>query len=166
MQAVLVDDRLNPGEFGDLMDQGIGVCAVERLPTGTASAGLAVLGRPEPVGSNQGPESLAMAGLSAPPSRARRCGRLALQSYGIGRRRLGGVGGVELEPGLEISDTSLQFGDPSLVCVPDREDGGLSLKRDGAPERFRDGRRKGHDTVSTQLVHKRFGHPVNGYEDR
>jgi len=31
MQAVLVDDRLDPGQFGDLMDQGVGVLSRQRL---------------------------------------------------------------------------------------------------------------------------------------
>ena len=29
MEPVLVDDRLDPGQFGDLMDQGLGVVAGE-----------------------------------------------------------------------------------------------------------------------------------------
>ena len=112
---------------------------------------------------DQGSGGFAMAGLSAPLPGARRCGGLALQSDGIGRGGLGGVGRVELEPGLEVADASLQFGDPFLVCLQDRQESGLSLRWDGVPEGFWDGRRKRHDTDTTQLVHKRFGHPVNGY---
>jgi hypothetical protein len=145
------------------MDQGIGVGAVEGFATGAAGRGLAVVRRPEFLGRDQGAGGPAMTGSSAPLPRARRRGGLALPSDGIGRRRLGGVGGVEFEPGLEISDASLQFGDPFLVCVQDPEDGGLRLRWDGVPERFRDRRRKGHDTSTTQLVDKRFGRPVNGY---
>src|SRR5512135_3262588 len=87
----------------------------------------------------------AMARLSASLPRARRSGRLALQPDGIGRRGLGGVGGVEFEPGLQISDASLQFRDPLLIRVQDREDGGLSVWWDGVPEGIRDGRRKDQD---------------------
>jgi hypothetical protein len=76
---------------------------------------------------------------------------------GTGRRRLGGIGGVELEPGLEIADASLQFGDPSLERVEHGQDGSLGFRWDGVPERFRDGRLGDHANNTTELLYKRFG---------
>jgi hypothetical protein len=54
-----------------------------------------------------------MSRLSTPFATRGWSGGLAFEADGIGRRRLGGIGGVELEPGLEIADALLQFGDPS-----------------------------------------------------
>src|SRR5262245_49927741 len=104
MQAVLVDEGLDLGELGDLMDQGGGVLPVQRLAATTAGAGLAVARRAELVGRDQGAEGLGMSRLSAAFPPGRRSRRLSLQADGVGGWGLGGVGGVELEPGLEIAD--------------------------------------------------------------
>jgi hypothetical protein len=61
-------------------------------------------------------------------------GRLALEPDGIGRRRLGGIGGIELEPGLDIAESLLEFGDPSLEGVEHGQDGNLGFRWDGVPE--------------------------------
>jgi hypothetical protein len=83
-------------------------------------------------------------------------GRLAFEPDGIGRRGLGGIGGIELEPGLEIADTLLEFGDPSLEGVQDGQDGNLGFRWDGVPERFRDGRLRNHAKDITKSLHKWF----------
>ena len=75
----------------------------------------------------------------------------------IGRRGLGGIGGVELEPGLEVADPALQFRDPSLEGVHQGQDGGLSLRRDGIPERSGDGRLRDHANNTTGPLYKLFG---------
>jgi hypothetical protein len=46
-----------------------------------------------------------------------------------------------LEPGLEIADAALEVRDPLLVGIQDLQEGGLSVRWDGVPEGFRDGRR-------------------------
>jgi hypothetical protein len=61
-------------------------------------------------------------------------GRLALEPDGIGRRRLGGIGGIELEPGLDIAESLLEFGDPSLEGVHHGQEGSLGFRWDGVPE--------------------------------
>jgi hypothetical protein len=79
-----------------------------------------------------------MAGLPAalPPRRGSR--RLALQVDQIGGGRLGGVGGVESEPSLEITDRGLQCGDPILEGLPGAQEGGLGVGGHGVPEGLRD----------------------------
>jgi hypothetical protein len=81
-----------------------------------------------------------MSRLPAPLATRGRGGRLALEPDGIRRRRLGGIGGIELQPSLEVSDALLQFSNPSVDGVQDGHDGNLGFRWDGVPERFRDGR--------------------------
>ena len=127
MVSVLVDDRLDPGQFGDLMDQGLGILAAQGVATAAAGTGLTVGGRAEFLGGDQGPKRFAMAGLSPALSRGRRSRRLALQADRVGRRGLGRVGGVELEPGLEIAHDGFQLSDPILHRLPGGQEGGLGV---------------------------------------
>jgi hypothetical protein len=83
-------------------------------------------------------------------------GWLAFQADGIGGRRLGRIGGIELEPGFQIADALLQFSDPSLEGIQDGQDGGLGFWRDSAPEAFRDGRLRNHAEGITKSLHKMF----------
>jgi hypothetical protein len=83
-------------------------------------------------------------------------GRLAFQPDGIGGRRLGRIGGIELKPRLQIADALLQLSDPSLVRIQDGQDGDLGFRRDGAPECFTDGRLGNHANSITNLLYKRF----------
>jgi hypothetical protein len=77
-----------------------------------------------------------------PPGR--RCGRLALQADGIRRRGLGGVGGIEPEPGLEVRDPLVQLSDPAPERLEDGHEGRLRVRRYGIPEGFRDRKRGAH----------------------
>ena len=99
---------------------------------------------------------LAMTGLPAPLPPARWRGGLAFQPDRVGRRGLGGIGGVELEPGLEIADALLQLSDLLSERVEDGQDGDLGVRWDSVPERSRDGRLKDHARDTTKLLYKRF----------
>jgi hypothetical protein len=55
-----------------------------------------------------------------------------------------------------------QLGDPSFQRVEDVQEGGLSLGRDGVPERFRDWRVRAHTADTTRLLYKMVA-AVNGY---
>ena len=66
----------------------------------------------KPLRRDQGASGPAMLGLPAPVAPARGLGRLAIQTDEVGRRGLGGVGGVEFESGLEIVDALLQLRNP------------------------------------------------------
>jgi hypothetical protein len=98
-----------------------------------------------------------MSRLPTPFSTGGRGGRLALQSDGVGRRRLGGIGGIELETGLEIADALLQFRDPALEGVQDGQEGNLGFRWDGVPKRVRDRRHRNHGKDITKQLYKGFG---------
>ena len=134
MQAVLVHERLDLGQLGDLMDHGVGVLAVQDLTAAAAGPGLAIAGGVELLGGDQGAERLGMTGLSATFAPGRGSWRLSFQADRVRRGRLGGVGGVELESGLQITDSGFQLGDPSGERIPSGQEGGLSLRRHGVPE--------------------------------
>jgi hypothetical protein len=97
-----------------------------------------------------------MSRLSSPFSTGGWGRRLAFQSDGVGRRGFGGIGGIELQAGLQIADASLQFGDPPGEGVEDGQDGNLGFRWDGLPQRFRDGRLRDHTYDTTRLLYKRF----------
>ena len=96
MQPVLVDDRLDLGQVGDLMDQGRRVLAVQRRGRNAGRNRACSHGTPEFLGRDQRAERLGMSGLSAAVSSGGRSGWLSLQADRIGGGRLGRVGGVEL----------------------------------------------------------------------
>ena len=144
MEPVFVDQRLDLGQFGDLMDQGGRVITGQGVATAAAIGGPALGDRADLLRRDQAALGPAMSRLPAPFPTGGRGGRLAFEPDGIGRRGLGGIGGVELEPGLEIADTLLQFSDPSLEGVQQGQDGDLGFRWDGVPERCRDGRLRDH----------------------
>ena len=80
MPPVFVDDRLDPGQLGDLMDQGIGVLPGQHLATPPAGFGLAVGGRAELLGGTKARNALRWP--DCPPR----------------FRRDGGVGGLRFRP--------------------------------------------------------------------
>jgi len=83
--------------------------------------------------------------------------RLAFEADGIRRRRLGRIGGIELEAGLQIPNALFQFDDPTGDGVQDGQNGGLGVRRHGLPERFSDGRLGHHIEITTTLLYKKFG---------
>jgi hypothetical protein len=157
MEPVFVDQRLDLGQFGDLMDQGGRVIAAQGMATAAAIGGPAIGRRADLFRRDQTAPSPAMSRLPAPFATGGRGGGLALQPDGIRRRRLGGIGGIELQPGFEIADASLEFKDPSVDGVQDGQEGDPGFRWDGVPERFRDGRPRDHTSDITSLLHKRFG---------
>jgi hypothetical protein len=156
MESVFVDQRLDLGQFGHLVDQGTGVITDQGVPTVAAISGPAVGDGAQLLRWDQATQYPAMSRLPAPFATGGPGGRLALEPDGIGRRGLGGIGGIELEPGFEITDALLQFSDLSLEGVQHGQDGKLGLRWDGVPERFGDGRLRDHAIVITKLLDKRF----------
>ena len=156
MESVLVDQRLDLGQFGDLVNQGSRVITDQGVAAAAAIRGSAIGDRAYLLRWNQAPQCPAMSRLATPFPTGGRGGRLTFQADGIRRRRLGGIGGIELEPGLQIADALLQFGDPSLEGVQDGQDGNLGFRWDGVPERFRDGRLRNHAKSITKSLYKWF----------
>jgi hypothetical protein len=71
MELILIDDRLDLGQFSDLMDQGVGVVAREPMTATTASSRLAVGRLANLLRRDQVAVGFAMSGLaSALPSAA------------------------------------------------------------------------------------------------
>jgi hypothetical protein len=156
MEPVLVDQGLNLGQFGDLVDQGTGVITDQGVAAAAAIPGPTLGDRAHFLGRDQAPQSPAMSRLPTPFATGGPGGRFAFQPDGIGGRRLGRIGGIELQPRLQIADALLQFGDPPRVRIQDSQEGNLGFRRDSAPERFRDGRLRNHAEGITRLLYKRF----------
>jgi hypothetical protein len=97
-----------------------------------------------------------MAGLSPAFPPGRRSRWLSLQADRVGGRRLGGVGGIELQPGLKIAEPLLQFRDPCVEGVQEGQKGSLGFRWHSIPERFGDGRPRDHDKSITKSLYKRF----------
>ncbi len=67
MEPILRDHRLDRGDLGDLMTQGLGILTGQAAATTAAVRGLAVEGLVDVFGGDQGPCVTAMAGLSSAP---------------------------------------------------------------------------------------------------
>jgi hypothetical protein len=137
METVLVHHRHDGGHFGDLMPDRFGILTVEVVVTGPTGGWLALNDLPELFGGNQGADHTAMTGLTAAFLPRWGSRGTSLDRRRIGRRGLGGVGGVLIEP-------LLQVGDPAFQRLQKCPDGRLGLGRHRVPEGFRDRRRIAH----------------------
>jgi hypothetical protein len=157
VESVFIDVGTNRRDFGDLMSNRVKVFALEGGPTASTVRRLDLERLSEVLGRDQRPGVALVSRLAPALPPRRRNGRPPLELDGgrVGRGRLGGVGGVLIELGLQIGDPLLQRGDHS-------QDGRLGFRGYGAPERFGDRRVRAHTADSTSLLYKEFG-PVNGY---
>ncbi|XBH03585.1 recombinase family protein [Singulisphaera sp. Ch08] len=145
MKSIFIDEGLDLGQFGHLMDQRLGVVAPKPLTASATRLRLAVDGLAQLLRRHQGTVGFAMSRLPTALLAAGRSGRPPLQADRIRRRWLGRVGGVELEPCFEIADPRFQVGVPLLHRHKDCSDGGLSVGRHRTPEVVRDGQRIRHN---------------------
>jgi len=122
MKPILIDDRLDPGQFGDLVDQRLGVVAGEFMTTTATRVGLAVERLADLLRRHQGTARLTMSALPAAFLLAGRSRRFPFHPNRIGRGRLGRVGGIELEPVLEIDEAVLKEGNALLINLYDGEE--------------------------------------------
>jgi hypothetical protein len=129
MEPILIDDRFDLGKFSDLMDQGFGIVTGEFLTASATSGRLAVERLVDLLRWDQGTVSLAMPVLPTAFFATGWGGGLALHPDGVRRGWLGRVGGVELEPVLEIVEPVLKSGDALLVVLDEEEDRRLKLRR-------------------------------------
>jgi hypothetical protein len=137
MEPVLIDDRLDRRHFGDLVPDRFGVVAVQLVTAPAASLRLALDDLAELFGRDQGSGVVATTRLPAPLLARGGHRRPSLDRGWVGRRRLGGVGGVLVE-------TLLQFSDAEFQGRESGPDGGLGLGWHGGPERLRDRGRIAH----------------------
>jgi hypothetical protein len=144
MESILVDDRLDLGQFSDLMDQGFGVVARELMTASAASGWLTMDRLMNLLGWNQRTVGFAMSKLPAPFLSAGRSRGLALHPDRIRGRGFRRVRGVELEPVLEIVDARFKFGKTLFVELDERKNRRLDFWRSRLPQRFRDRGRPCH----------------------
>jgi hypothetical protein len=117
------------------MTQRSRVVAVQRLSAKTAGRWFAVV---DGVGViDEGALYFGVPVLASPFVVGRRLGRGAFEGRRVGRRRLGGVGGVLVEPGFEV-------GQALLVVLDQGKDRGLGSRRTLLPEFVRDWRTRLH----------------------
>jgi hypothetical protein len=115
VESVLVDDGFDPGQLGDLMDQGLGIVASESMATAATGGRLAVERLADLLGRHQAPTRLAMSTLAAALLPGGRSRGSPLHSDRVGRGRFGRIGGVELEPVLVITEPVLEECESLLV---------------------------------------------------
>jgi hypothetical protein len=137
MEPVFVHHRLNRGHLGDLVSDRLGILAVQLVAAPAAMLGLALDDPTELFGRDQAPRVVAMTGLAAPLLARGGSRGLSLDRRGIGRGGFGGVGGVGVEP-------LLQVGDPLLQHLEPYPKSGLGLGWHRTPQRLRDWRGSTH----------------------
>jgi hypothetical protein len=129
---------INPGkhwrQFGDLMAERLGVITLEIAATLSAMRRPAHNELTDLFRRDQDTDTTVMTGLPAPLLARRRNRRVSLHRWGIRGQRLGGVGGVRIEPFLEGGDPLLKDGDPLLRDANQRKHGYLRLRREGLPD--------------------------------
>ena len=133
MEPILIDDRLDLGQFGDLMDHGLGVVASRVHDRIGGKRRLTVDRLANLLGRDQGTVSLTMSGLPAAFLPAGRSRGLALHPDRIGGRGLRRVRGVELETILEIIDARFKFGKALSRRTRQRKNRRLNFWRSRVP---------------------------------
>ena len=127
MEPVLIDDRDDRRQLGDLMPERLGIVTGEGVAAPPALRRLALDDLADSLGRDQGAGMTSMARLAA-PLLARGRGRWpSLGRGGIGGRWLGGVGGV-------LADPLLQGGDPPLEGLHQHRHRRLRLGRECIPD--------------------------------
>jgi hypothetical protein len=137
MEPVFVHHGPDGRHFGDLVSDRLGVVAEQLVAAPAALLRLALDDLAELLGRDQGSGMVAMAGLSAPLLPRGRSRRSSFDRGRVGRRGLGGVGGV-------LVDSLFQVGDPPFQGREQRPDSGLGFGGNGVPERLRDRGRIAH----------------------
>jgi hypothetical protein len=108
MEPVLVHRRPDRRQFGDLVSDRLGVIALQRLVAPAAFGRLAVDDVAELLGGYERAGLAMMAGLPAPLLARGGDRRTSLDRRGIGGGRLGRVGGVLVDPLLQVGDPPLE----------------------------------------------------------
>jgi hypothetical protein len=122
--AVLGDDGPNGRHIPDLVAERLRVVAMQRLLAITADRRFAIV---DGIGViDEGALCLIVPVLTSRFVAGRRLGRGALEGRRIGGRWFGGIGGVLLESGFEVSEAS-------FVSLDQSQDSGLSGGRDLLP---------------------------------
>jgi len=142
VEAILDDVGADLGDLGDLVADRIGIGPLKVMAAVAAGLRLAVNRPGQLLGRDQLSGVSPVAGLAAPLLAGRRPWRLRLEVGRVAGRRLGRVGGVLTEPGLQRRD-------PPLQGLDEREDRRLGGGGDLVPEVPRDRRGLAHPSGIT-----------------
>jgi hypothetical protein len=129
VETVFINVGTNRWDLGDLVSQWIEVLSLEGGTTASAMCRLDLEGLAELLGGDQRAGVALVTGLSSTLASGRRSGRppLELDVGRVGRGRLGRIGGIQVEPRLQLGDPLFQRGN-------DSQDGRLGFGRNGVPE--------------------------------
>jgi hypothetical protein len=127
MEPVLIHHGEDRRHLGDLMADRLGIITGEGVAAEAALGRLAVDDLADLFGRNKGAGLAVMARLSASLLARGRSRRPSLDRGRIGRRRLGGIGGILAEAFFEV-------GDSPLKGLHEPGDGRLCLGRKCLPE--------------------------------
>ena len=122
VEAVFIDVGTDGRDLSDLVSQGIGIVSLQCGATALALRRLDLEGLSKLFGWDQRPGVSLVTGLSSAlaPGRRDRRSPLELDGGRIGGGRLGRIGGVEVEPRLQLGDPPLQRGEdvPKAQLAP------------------------------------------------
>jgi hypothetical protein len=158
MEAIFGHQRLNLGQFSDLMDQGIEVLTSQGMTTPAAQIRFTVDRLVNSFRLDNGPVGFAMPRLSPAVSLTRRGWGLPLHAHGFRRRRFGRVGGVQPETSFQVTNARLQLSNPLMHGEERCCNGSLSVRRDLVPKLIRDRQRIVHSAdvaLSSESVNPR-----------
>jgi hypothetical protein len=110
MESVLIDVGTDRRDLGDLVPYWIGVVSLQRGAAASAVRRFDLDGLSDLLGWDECSGMALVTGLSSALSSGRRGRRspLELDGRGVGGGGLGRVGGVQVEPGLQLGDPLLQ----------------------------------------------------------
>jgi hypothetical protein len=149
VELVLIDDRADGRQFGNLVTQRFGIIALKLMTALPAVRRLTPDHVTELVRWNQGANTTKVAGLPASFLAGGRSWRASLHRRGVGRGRLGGVGRVLVKPLLQGGDTLLEGEDQ-------RKHSCLSSRRNRVPDILRERRSIRHSAflINSAREHK------------
>jgi hypothetical protein len=129
VEAVFIDVGSDGWDLGDLVPNRLGVFSLQCAATACAVGRLDLEDLSNLLGWDQGSGVPLMVGLTSTIPPGRRSGRPSLDLYSgrVGRWRLGGVRGVQVEPDLQV-------GDPLPQGDENGPDGCLGFRGDRVPE--------------------------------
>jgi hypothetical protein len=160
MLLILGDDRLDLGEFPNLMTDGFEISPVERFPAASTRCWYTGDDRVAVFDGNEGSFVFGVTGLTAVRPLGLGFGSNGLGVRVFGGRRFGGVCGVFADFGFEFSDTCVETFDLSGLPLNEGED----CRWEGSQDIRWKGWRSVHAELKSMGLTRRWqSRPVNDY---